>query len=239
MKQLTFVISKMALIPLLTVQGMLPGFPREYLKFVHDVIFQANASNVNVVISREYSSFSTSFLDLVVNGENIYPVSIQTFQEWNNSSSLKTVIMHIISDNSDDSFNVSSSILYKKMKRKSLYKFVVLIENTNRNADDKWLEKLFEQFYNKRILDVMIIYYDKALVFTRYNPFIKDQIIKMNYSLAKNDFQSKYIIPDLNGHQFKVIYYPDDYFLHKPKISNNNTKHSGAHIDMCNTLIER
>lgn len=86
--------------------------------------------------------------------------------------------VHILNDNSDDSFNVSSAKLNKTMKRKPWHKFVVLIENIRRNADDNWLEKLFEQFYNKRVLDVMIIYYDKELIFTRYNPFVESKSLK-------------------------------------------------------------
>lgn len=248
MRQIIFIVLKMALIPL-TIQGASIVFPRNHLRDVYNVITQANPSTIYVLISKEYSSFTTSFLNLLANNKEIHPIVVETFppaqhnfQKNNNNTrnyGFKTVIVHILNDNSDDSFNESASMLDKKMKQKSLYKFVVLIKNITRNADNNWLEKLFKQFHNQRILDVTIIYFNEELIFARYNPFVKDQTIKMNYSLAKSDFKDKYIIYDLNGHNFKAVYNPAGYSLQLHRNDDNRLEDRGTNIDMCGTLIER
>lgn len=226
-----------------TVHGYFNNFPDNALKQISDIIVQWDPSTVKLIRDPpkycNHDSFANRFLNSILTHEKLLPISIETFSKRElNQSDYKMVTVHILRDNSYQSLNDSTMTVEKRFTRKVLQKFMIIFEEIS-IKNDHWLEHLFKEFEKNRILDVLIIYYDKNLQIFHYDPFGAGRAIKVDFEVAKLLFHNKLIINNLNGMEFKVQVYDAGYQLQKYVDSNNETKYNGTNIDMCDLLTER
>lgn len=227
------------------------NFPDQSLKDIRDIIVQSKPQTIKILSSLEnqtFSVFSKRFLSLLTNSERLCPIIVQTFSSVKdlpfNDTTLnigyEKVIVHILNDNTDRDLNKSVSVLHTKIKRKTMNRFVVIFEKITTN-NTVWLENFFTKFEKRSILDIMIFYYDSDLKIYRYNPFLHKQqrILSVNQSTARMEYQNKYIIKDLNGHNFKAVFNLAGYTLIKDVDEANRTTYRGINIDMTRLLTER
>lgn len=113
---------------------------------------------------------------------------------------------------------------------------IILIENNHSNDDDdRWLTKIFRQFWDYSLLKVLVIYRTNELNIFTYTPFGNDFVIKLSNDASSYDelFWDK--THDLNGHPFRISLFPEN----TRAIFNTNGKFSGTDGYLTDVMIEQ
>lgn len=107
-----------------------------------------------------------------------YSYELQLWQQpfFNYTNTYKSVNLMLISDNYETTLENKIKIVRRKMERKCLSKYVVVIENYV-FLEAHWLNKLFVLFWSRYILDIIVMYYVEGVV----NIFTSIHLWKMDF----------------------------------------------------------
>ncbi|GAB0092301.1 ionotropic receptor 85a [Sergentomyia squamirostris] len=101
----------------------------------------------------------------------------------------------------------------KRMHSKFKYYFIVVIEQPCGDSETDlrlWLKNLFEIFWQRKHLNVVIIFWKLQLRIYTYNPFLPQFLVQ----LAVDNVNADYLFPDkavnMRGHPLKVSLFVDD-----------------------------
>lgn len=108
----------------------------------------------------------------------------------------------------------------KKKNKEYTYYAIVLSEKVASDSFDNELNRIFNEFWLRRVLNVIIVYWTDKLNCLSYTPFGEHFLISLNVNETNPEriFCDKTI--NLNGYQLKVGWFEDE----RAKISFNNEK---------------
>lgn len=136
-----------------------------------------------------------------------YSYELELWQQpfFNYTNTYKSVNLMLISDNYETTLENEIKIVRRKMERKCLSKYVVVIENYV-FLEANWLNKLFVLFWSRYILDIIVMYHVEGVVniFT-YNPFMENGFQIQNVTLAEDGEMFPQKARNLNGYNLTSV----------------------------------
>lgn len=154
-------------------------FPDGFIKRLCNITYQTKPDVVRVFHNANYISANVPNLlqNLNVNYEGPlleirdFNYELQLLREIGKNNALKSVNVILLKNNIKPVVQNGLRIVRKTMEKKHLNKYIMLIE-TIVLSEVNWLEKLFETFWGKRIVNIIVMYHlnEMTNIFT-YRPF--------------------------------------------------------------------
>lgn len=165
---------------------------------------------VRVFFNQKYCTTNVSkLLRCLHSTHSGYLVDVKDFdyenemQQQQPSNNLKSVNVIVLRNNSVESIAHGLKIFRKNMEKKHLSKYMVVIESVI-NTGEYWLKNVFEAFWRKQILDIIVFYYERGIanIYT-FNPFSARGFQIYNVSAVEDSdmFPSKV----RNIHEYKLV----------------------------------
>lgn len=143
---------------------------------------------------------------------NNIPIDVDTF-ERNYTDLLQnytTLTVVLAANNDEEKIEAILSNIDPRIHRKHLNKYLVVFVTTLNNSDNKeWTERIFKRFWERRILDVVILYHQEctSMELKSFNPFVSTpeiSIVSHAVDSTANELYATKLL-NLNGHVFNVF----------------------------------
>lgn len=146
-----------------------------------------------------------------------------------NDDGIKIFSVNIAQNSSD----VNLSYIRKHSGDKHTSHFIILIENAQ--SPGAWLNDLFDEFWNLKLLNVLVLFWNDDLNMFTYSPFNSEFRIRLlsNETNYSNLFWDK--TENLNGHTLKV-----SIFSQQPKaVVGIGSEFSGTDGHLCMVIVNK
>lgn len=188
------------------------------LKIVHD-----EAPERSRILGRIFSGINNN-----IKQGKVIPIHIATFGVGSMVNLLQnytTFTVLIAGNNCEDKIHAIVSGIDARLHRKHLSQYLVVFHTVSmRTNDSKWPTKVFELFWERRELDVVILYRDEnSLRLKSFNPFYS-RVIDFNPNSSVNELYASKLL-DLNGYQLNIIAFDG---VINVKLKNNGTDFEGV-----------
>lgn len=140
------------------------------------------------------------------------PINIDTVgakSEANLFQNYTTFTIIIADDNRNAKIDAIVSDIDQRLHRKHLSKYLVVFQTISNGTDDsEWTRKMFQLFWERRVLDVVLFYRDKnSIVLKTFNPFQPSRelsVIDFGVNSSVNELYASKLL-NLNGYEFNIL----------------------------------
>lgn len=198
-------------------------------------------SNPNLVrIVHDKTADTSKILRRMVHGlnnngnrDNAIPIIIGTVGAQSAANSTTYLLQNyttftviIAAENSEDKIEAIVSDIDKRMHRKQLNKYLVVFHTVSIGTNgSEWTRKVFQLFWERRVLDVVLFYRDEnSIKLKSFNPFQQFREIDFNANCSANELYASKLL-NLNGYEFNIIALPVIFILVR---RNNETSFEGV-----------
>lgn len=100
---------------------------------------------------------------------------------------------------------VNWSYIKKKMKNKELTRYAIVVTNKMLlESYERKLRQIFAEFWQRQILNVIIIFWTNELNCFTYSPFVEGNLIPLNVSETESERLFFDKLKNLNGHEIRI-----------------------------------
>lgn len=190
-------------------------FPARFIKRLCDIAYQTKPDVVRVFYNNTKKTTNLPNILRYLNSRpvthllevNDYTNELALWQQpfFNYTNNYKSVNLMIISDNYETTIENEIQIVRRKMERKNLSKYIVVIENYM-SPEENWLNEMFKLFWSRYILDAIVLYHVEGVtnIFT-YNPFMENGLQAQNLTSAEDREMFPQKARDLNGYNLTSV----------------------------------
>lgn len=206
-----------ALIPYYSIASEYYQITDQGIQIITDIVLSVKPRNIKVQYDGcgnrdKRKGFNKLIENLNVQIDSV-PIEIEGAHKWSVQDFTQyreTLTIIIVENNTLSTIKSFMSRLHRRKERKHFNKYLIVIERVFLSID--WMRYMFDMFWDKLILDVIVMHTDRhrSIQLTTYNPFVSQQFQIYNVTnyleSRTNLYTSK--VDNLNGFKLDIHLMP-------------------------------
>lgn len=218
-----------------------PSFPLKAFEFIYEQIDCNGTKNINFYVNHTETGNQLNIDNLLRIFSNSTTIYVKTFQgELSKLKDSKNLIksskVHVfLAQNTEKAENVVQ-LINKRVYTKYYQKYFLIIQEAF-IEDLNWLEKIFQDFLKKEVLNVVVIFSNSGKMYSfTYNPYTPDgfKLINLMGKYCETEYFYEKLF-NLYGHRLTISMLTDNI----KSVKSKNGKYKGTDGYLAETIEQR